>query len=87
MILVKNFLLVYSMDLCTLHQDTEQDLYNLLTHKGKGPCEDVHVIWEHKRMLSIVVLLNLDLIVFKTEDCCLVVVNVTVIRSREDRYD
>lgn len=35
-------------------------------------------------MLSIVVLLNLDLIVFKSENSCFVVIDIAIVRCREN---
>lgn len=50
----------------TLHEHVKEDLNDLLTHKGKGPSEDIHVVRKHEGMLRVVVLLNLNLVIFES---------------------
>jgi hypothetical protein len=71
----------------SLHKHVEEDFDYFLGDEREGPGEDVHVIGQHERVLSVVVLLYLDLIVLKAKDGRLVVVDVAVVGRREDRDD
>ena len=68
------------MSLCSLHQYIKQYLNNLLTHKWHRPREYVHVVRKYEWMRCVVVLLDLYLVVLKSEHGRLVVIYVAVVR-------
>lgn len=64
-----------------------QDFKDLLRYERHRPGENVHEIGEYEWMVGIIVLLDLDGVIFKLKYGCFVVVNITVVRGREDGND
>ena len=62
------------------------NLKNFLSDKRKRPFENTHKVWQDIRMLAEVELLNIKLIVFELYHSSFVLVKITVIWCREDRY-
>ena len=66
-----------------LEQDVEKDLDDLLGDEGERPREHIHVIRKYKRVLRVVILLNLNLVVFESQHCGLVIIYIAVVRRTE----
>jgi hypothetical protein len=62
----------------------EHHLTYFLRHEGEGPLKDVHEVWQQVRMLHFGILLQEKLLLTDAQAGSLVVVEVTVVRSRED---
>ena len=72
-----------AMCLCALKQNIKENFYDLLRDERERPGEHVHVVWQHKWVLRVVILLNLNLVVFKSEHGCLVIIYITIVRCTE----
>jgi hypothetical protein len=64
-----------------------QHFSDLLGHKWNTPTENVHEIGKDIRMASIVKLLDVQSIIFKLNNGTLIIVNIAIVRSRENSYN
>ncbi len=69
------------MSFGSFEEDIQKDFDYFLGHEWQRPSEDIHVVWENEGVLGVIILLNLNLVVFESQHGGLVIIYVTIVRG------